>query len=70
MLAASDSRLPRIVAHESLPTFQQQPALKLYGCSMSETDQSCSDLQSVAATFHPYSKHVTQCTQVNCAFLE
>ena len=42
MLAASDSRLPRIVAHENLPTFQQKPSLKLYGCSMSETDQSCS----------------------------
>ncbi len=38
MLAASDSRLSRIVAHENLPTFQQKPALKLYGCSMSETD--------------------------------
>ncbi len=69
MLAASYSRLPRIVANENLPTFQQKPALKLYGCSMSETDQSCSD-QCVAATFHPHPKHVTQYTRVNCAFLE
>ncbi len=45
MLAASYSRLPRIVANENLPTFQQKPALKLYGCSMSETDQSYSDRQ-------------------------
>ncbi len=70
MLAASDSRLPRIVAHENLPTFQQKPSLKLYGCSMSETDQSCSDLQYAAAAFHPHSKHVTQHTRVNCAFLQ
>ena len=57
MLAAPDSRLPRTVATDNLPTFQQKPALKLYGYSMSETDQSYSDLQFVAASFHPNHSH-------------
>jgi len=51
MLAARDSRLSRNVATYNQPTFQQESALKLYGCSMPETDKSYSDLQCVAAAF-------------------